>query len=89
MMRSNSAGASGGSKSAATPEPAASGRRVGFGVAAFYVALFVAMVWPVYPWFATVEPRVLTMPFSLFYVVLGLLFSFFVLLAYYRWERNR
>lgn len=62
---------------------------VAIAVAVFYVLLFAALVWPVYPWFATIEPRVLAMPFSLFYVVVGLLFSFFVLFAYYRWERKR
>ena len=62
---------------------------VAIAVAVFYVLLFAALVWPIYPWFATIEPRVLAMPFSLFYVVVGLLFSFFVLFGYYRWERKR
>lgn len=62
---------------------------VAVAVAAFYVLLFAALVWPVYPRFATIEPRVLAMPFSLFYVVVGLLFSFFVLFGYYLWERKR
>ena len=62
---------------------------VAVAVAAFYVLLFVALVWPVYPRFATIEPRVLAMPFSLSYVVVGLLFSFFVLFGYYLWERKR
>ena len=62
---------------------------VAVAVAAFYVLLFAALVWPVYPWFSTIEPRVLAMPFSLFYVVVGLLFSFFVLFGYYLWERKR
>ena len=57
-------------------------------VAWFYVALFVALMWPVYPRFATIEPRVLEMPFSLFYVVVALLLSFFVLFGYYLWERR-
>ncbi len=58
-------------------------------VAGFYVLLFVALVWPVYPFFATIEPRVLAMPFSLFYVVVCLLLSFFALFAFYLWERKR
>ena len=62
---------------------------VAVAVAAFYVLLFAALVWPIYPWFATIEPRVLAMPFSLFYVVVCLLLSFFVLFAYYLWERKR
>ncbi|WP_420637372.1 hypothetical protein [Candidatus Palauibacter sp.] len=64
-------------------------RRVGLAVAGFYVLLFVALVWPVYPFFATIEPRVLAMPFSLFYVVVCLLLSFFALFAFYLWERKR
>ncbi len=62
---------------------------VAVAVAAFYVLLFAALVWPIYPWFATIEPRVLAMPFSLFYVVVCLLLSFFVLFGYYLWERKR
>ncbi|WP_420438046.1 hypothetical protein [Candidatus Palauibacter sp.] len=62
---------------------------VAVAVAVFYVLLFLALVWPVYPWFATIEPRVLAMPFSLFYVVVCLLLSFFALFAYYVWERKR
>lgn len=62
---------------------------VAIAVAVFYVLLFAALVWPVYPFFATIEPRVLAMPFSLFYVVVGLLLSFFALFGYYLWERNR
>lgn len=65
------------------------GNPVAIAVAVFYVLLFAALVWPVYPRFATIEPRVLAMPFSLFYVVVGLLFSFFVLFGYYLWERKR
>lgn len=69
---------------------APSGRNpVAVAIAAFYVLLFAALVWPIYPWFATIEPRVLAMPFSLFYVVVCLLLSFFVLFAYYLWERKR
>ncbi|WP_419948064.1 hypothetical protein [Candidatus Palauibacter sp.] len=73
------------------PRHAAPPRRntVGIAVTIFYVLLFVALVWPVYPFFATIEPRVLAMPFSLFYVVVGLLFSFSVLFLYYLWERRR
>ncbi len=57
-------------------------------VALFYVLLFAALMWPVYPRFATIEPRVLWMPFSLFYVVVALFLSFFALFAFYLWERK-
>ena len=71
------------------PSPSQNHRRLALAVAVFYVLLFVALVWPVYPRFATIEPRVLTMPFSLFYVVIGLLLSFLTLFAFYVWERRR
>lgn len=62
---------------------------VAIAVAVFYVLLFAALVWPIYPQFATIEPRVLAMPFSLVYVVVGLLLSFSALFGYYLWERKR
>lgn len=74
--------------SSRTPRPARS-RSVVLGVIGFYVLLFVAVIWPIYPLFATIEPRVLGMPFSLTYVVVALLLSFFVLLGFYRWEEGR
>jgi hypothetical protein len=55
-------------------------------VALFYVALFVALIWPVYPLFSGIEPRILEMPFSLVYVVGSLILSFAVLFAYHLWE---
>ena len=61
-------------------------RRVYRAAALFYLALFAAVIWPVYPRFATIEPRVLEMPFSLAYVVGALLLSFLVLLGLYLWE---
>ena len=63
-------------------------RAISLAVAGFYVVLFAALLWPIYPRFATIEPRVLEMPFSLVYVVIALLLSFFVLFAYYLWERR-
>jgi hypothetical protein len=74
--------------SSRTSRPARS-RSVVLGVIGFYVLLFVAVIWPVYPLFATIEPRVLGMPFSLTYVVVALLLSFFVLFGFYRWEERR
>jgi len=63
------------------------GRRAVYSaVAGFYVLLFAALIWPVYPVFATIEPRILTMPFSLAYVVGALILSFLVLLGLYLWE---
>ncbi|MCG8469478.1 MAG: hypothetical protein MJB57_14940 [Gemmatimonadetes bacterium] len=62
------------------------GRGVYVAVALYYIALFVALIWPVYGRFATIEPRILSMPFSLAYVVIALLLSFVGLLALYLWE---
>jgi len=55
-------------------------------VAVFYILLFLAVIWPVYPAFATIEPRILGMPFSMAYVVGALLLSFSALLWLYLWE---
>ncbi len=63
-------------------------RRVYRAVTVFYVLLFFALLWPVYPRFAGLEPRVLGLPFSLAYVVAGVLLSFLVLFALFRWERR-
>lgn len=74
--------------SSRTSRPARS-RSVVLGVIGFYVLLFVALIWPVYPLFATIEPRVLGMPFSMAYVVAALLLSFITLFGFYRWEEKR
>lgn len=67
-----------------------SGHRLVYGtVAAFYVLLFAALIWPIYPRFATIEPRVLQMPHSMAYVVGGLILSFAVLLGLYLWEESK
>ena len=67
-----------------------SGHRLVYGtVAACYVLLFAALIWPVYPRFATIEPRVLQMPHSMAYVVGGLMVSFTVLLGLYLWEESK
>ena len=65
------------------------GRALYPAIVVFYSLLFVAVVWPVYPMFATIEPRILEVPFSLAYVVAALLLSFFVLLALYLWEESQ
>lgn len=55
----------------------------------FFVALFFALIWPVYPLFAGIRPLVLGVPLSLAYVVCLLLASFFGLLALFLWEGRR
>lgn len=64
-------------------------RRVYAAVLVFYLALTAGLVWPVYAEFAGIRPLVLGMPFSLFYVVLGVVASFLVLLGVYLWEGRR
>ncbi len=50
----------------------------------FFAAIFVAMVWPVYPVFNRISPFVLGMPFSLFYQMLLVAAAFVGLLVFYR-----
>jgi hypothetical protein len=64
------------------------GRRAYLAVVAFYCLLFAALVWPVYPLFATIEPRILAMPHSMAYVVGALLLSYMVLGGLYWLERD-
>jgi hypothetical protein len=73
--------------SPSSPPPRA--RAIYTAVVAFYVLLFFAVMWPIYPLFATIEPRILGMPHSLFYVVGALVLSFVVLLGLFHWEEAR
>lgn len=61
-------------------------RRVYAVAIVYFVAAFIAMVWPVYPLFSRIRPLVLGLPLSLFYLVTVLSVSFFVLLGLYLWE---
>jgi hypothetical protein len=54
----------------------------------YFVAVFAAMLWPVYPLFGGIRPMILGLPFSLFYQVCLLALSFLVLVVLYRWERR-
>lgn len=55
-------------------------------VAAFCLAAFLAVIWPVYSWFGGIEPVVLGVPFSLFYLVLVIAAVFVVMLGLFVWE---
>ena len=55
-------------------------------VAAFCVAAFIAVLWPVYSWFSDIEPVVLALPMSLFYLVVVIATVFSVMLALFLWE---
>ena len=48
-----------------------------------------ALIWPIYPLFAGIRPRVLGIPFSLAYVIGLVLLSFTVLVALFRWEERQ
>lgn len=64
-------------------------RRVYGAAAAFYVLLFILLVWPVYRLFAGARPFVLGVPLSLVYVVALLILGFVVLLGLFVWEGRR
>lgn len=63
-------------------------RRVYRVATAFFVVVFVALVWPVYSLFAAAEPRVLGLPLSLAWVVGWVIASFLGLLTLYLWEEH-
>ena len=58
-------------------------------VTAFFVLLFLALIWPVYPTFGTIRPLILGIPLSLFYVVVLLVAGFLALLVLFLWEDAR
>jgi len=59
------------------------------GLAIFFVAVFLFMIWPVYPLFSRIHPIFLGVPFSLIYLIVILAVSFLVLLGFYLWESRR
>lgn len=63
-------------------------RRVYRGVLAYFVLIFLAMIWPVATLFSHARPLIIGLPFYLFYLTVLLLGSFLVLLAVYRWEER-
>lgn len=42
-----------------------------------------ALIWPVYPLFSSIDPMILGLPFSFIWVILMLFCAFFLLLWYY------
>lgn len=66
------------------------GERRVYGLATVvFVAGFLSLIWPVQLLFSRVEPLVLGLPFSLFFVGSILVLNFGVGLALYFWERGR
>lgn len=64
-------------------------RRAYRAVLAYFLAVVLAFMWPVYPLASGIRPRVLGIPFSLAYLVILLLGSFVVLLGLFIWEGRR
>lgn len=54
--------------------------------AVFSVLALLALIWPVYPFFSRINPMVLGMPFSLFYITGVIITVFSVMLALFLWE---
>lgn len=61
-------------------------RRVYGAVLAWFVAALALMTWPATVPFARIAPRMLGMPFALFWLAALLVTSFLVALALFRWE---
>ena len=64
-------------------------RRVYGAVTVFFIAAFLATMWPVQAAFGGALPFVLGLPFDLFYLSAILVGSFFVLLGLFVWEGRR
>ena len=64
-------------------------RRVYAAATAFFVAVFLALVWPVYALFSGIRPRILGLPLSLAWVVGWVVAGFLALLAVHLWEARR
>ena len=63
-------------------------RRFYRAVLAFFVLVFLAMIFPLVTVFSRVHPMILGLPFFLFYLTVLLLGSFLVLLLLFRWEER-
>ena len=51
-------------------------------LALLFVAIFLGLIWPVYPLASRIQPFVFGLPFSLFYVLSLVLLAFVVLWLY-------
>ena len=56
------------------------------GVLVYFLAIFAAMLWPVYSFFGRARPLIGGLPLSLFFLAVLLIASFAVLLGLYWWE---
>ena len=56
------------------------------GLACYFVIATLALIWPIYPFFSGIHPRVFGMPFSLVWILVVLILSFSILASVYLWE---
>ena len=56
---------------------------------ALYLVASSAVLWPIYPWFATAEPRILGLPLSFAWVIGALLAAFAVLVWFYLGDEDQ
>ena len=52
----------------------------------FVVIALLALIWPIYPLFGSIAPRVLGLPFSMFYLAIMVGVVFVVMFALFVWE---
>jgi cbb3-type cytochrome oxidase subunit 3 len=64
-------------------------RRVYRAAVVFFLGVFLALVWPIYPRFAAGEAQPMGIPLSFFYVIVFILLSFVALLLLFLWEGSR
>lgn len=64
-------------------------RRAQVAITVFFIVVFLALMWPVYPLFSRIHPWVLGLPFSLAYLLVILVLTFAVLLFFYLWETGK
>jgi len=57
-------------------------------LALLFVAIFLALIWPVYPLASQIQPFVFGLPFSLFYVLSLVLLSFALLWLYEHYQNR-
>jgi hypothetical protein len=55
----------------------------------FFTLLFAAMMWPIHPFFSRIDPVVLGLPFSLFYLIVLIAICFLALLGLYLWDKRQ
>lgn len=52
----------------------------------FSVLALLSLIWPIYSWFGRIQPMILGLPLSLFYIVTVIVTVFLVMLTLFLWE---